>query len=280
VNQIPLIVEADWLAEHLSDSGVKVLEIAKTPESYLKAHIRGAQLIPYHHYLKAFDEQGERTPHLIGVREFTELIGSLGLKRNIHYVVYDEEHGLWAARFWAICRHYGVDNISILNGSWHGWLAAGFPINAREEPLTAGTDLVIQTRPEVLISCDQLQRDLKKTDLQIWDTRRPEEFDGSGETDNQRHGHVPGALHLVWTDLLTDEEYPGAARYLKSEVEMHKILGELGLQSEKPVVTYCQAGIRAAFCQMVLVRLGFSNPQMYDASMSEWSNRTDTPLII
>jgi len=45
-------------------------------------------------------------------------------------------------------------------------------------------------------------------------------------------------------------------------------------------LTYCQAGIRAAFCQMVLVRLGFSNPQMYDASMSEWSNRTDTPLII
>ncbi|MFT5234344.1 MAG: thiosulfate/3-mercaptopyruvate sulfurtransferase [Candidatus Krumholzibacteriia bacterium] len=278
MKDVPLIIEGSWLADHIQDSGVQVLEIAKTPESYDKAHISGAALIPHHHYLKTADEDGERTAHIITTAEFQSLISAIGYQQHLHYVVYDEQHGLWASRFWAVCRHYGIENISILNGSWHGWLAAGFPVNSQTETPLAGTDFVAAPRQDMLINCEQLQAECDKPTMQIWDTRRPEEFDGSEETANLRRGHVPGALHLPWAEMLTGEDQPGAARFLKSPEEMKQLLDAIGLQKNKPVVTYCQAGIRAAFGQMVLVRLGYSEAKMYDASMGEWSNLPDTPL--
>lgn len=274
----PLIIEARWLAEHLLDSGIQILEISEFPESYNKAHIRGALAVPGHHYLKKFDSGKIRTHHVIDESEFRDLAHALGLKQAIHYVVYDDNHGLWAARFWSVCRHYGVDNVSLLDGSWHGWLSEGLPVDSQTVEPTTGSDLNFAVRSESLIDCDQFKRDLADPDVLVWDCRRPEEFSGTEDTGNERQGHVPGALHLPWTDLLTGEDIPGAARHLKSAAEMEQLLSELGLQRDKTVVTYCQAGIRAAFCQLMLVRLGYTKARLYDASMQEWCNRSDTPL--
>ncbi len=127
------LVSPDWLQDNLDDPGLQVIENAWFPDSYLKAHIRGAVRLPCHPHIKRFDADGERTQHVMEPAEFAALCYAMGLRRQKHYVLYDDHHGLFAARFWCVCRYFGLDNVSILDGSWHGWLAQGRPVTTRPQ---------------------------------------------------------------------------------------------------------------------------------------------------
>ncbi len=274
----PLVVTPEWLHDNLDNPAVQVIENAWVPDSYLKAHIRGAVCVPCHPHLKRFAADGEKTQYVMGAGEFGDLCFALGLRRDKHYVLYDDHHGLFAARFWAVGRYYGLDNISILDGSWHGWLDQGRPVSTRLEEPAAGGDIVVTADSSLFVDREKLHRIHLDPEFQLWDTRRAGEYDGQEETDNQRGGHVPGARHLVWTDLLTGDDTEGLPRYLKPQVEMEAMLTTLGLRRDKTVITYCQSGIRAAFCLLVLEMLGYADHRLYDASMGEWSNLVETPL--
>ena len=275
---VPQTVSASWLQANLDQPGIQVIETSWIPDSYLKAHISGAVSLPCHPHLKRFDNDGEKTQYVMETDEFVDLCFELGMQQDKHTILYDDMHGLFAARFWAVCRYYGVDNISILDGSWHGWLDQGRPVSTRLVAPTPGTDIVVKPRPELFLDRDELQRIHQLPEIQVWDTRRDGEYDGLEETDNQRQGHLPGARQMSWTDLLTGDDTEGEPRYLKSREEMEELLAALGLRRDRTIVTYCQSGIRAAFCLFVLQMLGYADHRLYDASMGEWSNLADTPL--
>ncbi|MCB1183613.1 hypothetical protein KDM41_09265, partial [bacterium] len=112
----------------------------------------------------------------------------------------------------------------------------------------------------------------------LWDVRHPDEFAGREDRDNARRGHVPGARHLEWVALLDGPDDDGSARRLRPRAELAGIVAGLGFTPERPVITYCQSGIRAAFVHWVLEILQFQDVALYDASMGEWANRDDTPL--
>ena len=275
----PLLVSPQWLQDHLADPAVQVIENPWVYESYHKAHITGALRVPRHPYLKQIDANGERTRHVMDAAAFTNLCHELGLHRDRHYVVYDDFYGLFAARFWWVCRYFGMDNVSVLDGSWRGWLAAGGAISSRLEAPVTGSDIGAEPRCGEVVGWEELGRLHANPDMQVWDTRRPGEYSGSEETDNQRRGHLPGARNLVWTDLLTRPTSKGEARFLKPLPELKQVLSDLGLNREKTVITYCQSGIRAAFCIMVLTLVGFPWVRLYDGSMAEWANLAQTPLV-
>jgi thiosulfate/3-mercaptopyruvate sulfurtransferase len=275
----PLLVDTQWLHGNLDNPEIGIIENAWMADSYQKAHICGAICVPGHPYLKRNDADGERTQVVMDAQEFTELCHHLGLQRNKHYVIYDDYSGLFAARFWCVCRYFGLRNISILDGSWRGWLAQGYPVSSRIEMPDPGTDVAIVPQPANFIGWEELQRTYCDPGIQLWDTRREGEYLGDEDTDNLRRGHVPGALNLVWTDLLTETTHNGDPRFLKPLEELEQLLANLGLRRDKTIITYCQSGIRAAFCIYVLELLGYSHHRLYDASMGEWANLKDTPLV-
>ena len=276
--EVPLLVGTQWLQNNLSNSNIEILENAWIKEAYSKAHIEGAFCVPGHPYLKSLNNDGERTDHVMQNDEFAELCVKLGLCHNKHYIAYDDYYGLFAARFWYVCRHFGLNNVSILNGSWRGWLSAGGKVSS----LVSGPDPISDILPKAgtyhMVGLNELLSSYDDPDIQIWDTRRVGEFNGDEETANRRKGHIPGALNMVWTDLLTEPAYEDEARYLKPVSVLRQMIDSLGLRPEKTIITYCQSGNRAAFCNFVLELLGFPNHRLYDASMSEWANRTETPL--
>jgi len=276
---IPLLVGTPWLQDNLSNPNIEVLENAWIKDAYSKAHIDGAFCVPGHPYLKSIDSAGERTNHVMQTDEFTELCEQLGLCQNKHYIVYDDYYGLFAARFWYVCRHFGLNNISILNGSWRGWLAEGGRVASLISLPEPKSDILPKPDTLHMVGLNELLSIYDSPDTQLWDTRRIGEFNGEEETANRRKGHIPGALNLVWTDLLTESTYEGGARYLKPITELRQIIGDLGLCTEKTIITYCQSGNRAAFCNFVLELLGFPQHRLYDASMSEWANHAETPLV-
>ncbi len=271
------LVTAEWLRDNLDMPGIQVIENDWIPGSHLKGHIPGALCMPCHPHFKHFEGE-EKTQYVMGPDEFADTCFALGLQRDRHYVVCDEMHGLFAARFWAVCRYYGVHNISVLDGGWNTWVDRGYAVSTRITEASPGTDIEMNPRPSLFVGLEELREVHRAPEVQVWDTRRPEEYDGTEETDNVRQGHIPGALHLPWTDLLTGDDLEGEPRQMKTEAELIAALTQAGFRRDRTIVTYCQSGIRAAFAQFVLELLGFPSHRLYDASMGEWSNLPDTPL--
>jgi thiosulfate/3-mercaptopyruvate sulfurtransferase len=275
----PVLVSPKWLNDHLADPNVQVIENAWDKDSYFKAHISGAFALPVHPYLKKFTAQGERTQHVMEPEVFSALCHHLGLQRAVHYVLYDDYYGLFAARFRAVCRYYGLTNISILDGSWRGWIEQGFPVSSLVEVPDPGTDIVVEPQQKQFIRVDELLQIYSDPDIQLWDTRRTGEYSGVELTENHRQGHLPGALNLDWIDLLTDPTRQGGPRFFKSPEELERQLTDLGLSRDKTIITYCQSGNRATIGNLVLELLGYPQHRLYDASMGEWANLAETPVV-
>ena len=272
------LTSPQWLHDNLDDPAVQVIDNSWEQNAYSRAHITGAIPLPCHPHLKHFDSARNKTSRLLNPDEFRQLCEDLGLKRDCHYVLYDDWHGLFSARFWWVCRYYGFDNLSILNGGWQGWLAQGRPVSSRIETPESGTDIEPAAHPELLVEQAELLNIFSAPSVQLWDTRRAAEFRGEEETGNLRPGHIPGACNLSWTDLLTEAPHPGAARFFKPQDELRQTISDLGLQHNKIIIPYCQNGIRAAFGLFVLHLLGFEQLRLYDGSMFEWANCEETPL--
>jgi len=274
------LVSPQWLHSNLDNPDIRVIENAWEQNAYTRAHIAGAIPVPCHPHLKHFDPQGNKTPHLLDAEEFRQLCHALGMRRHRHYVIYDDWFGLFSTRFWWVCRYYGFDNVSVLNGGWQGWLAQGRPVSCTIQHPREGTDIEPLAHPGMLIGLEELKETFDAPDVQVWDTRRPGEFDGREETDNRRQGHIPGACNLVWTGLLTQPATEGGARFFLPPVQLREKIESLGLQPGKTIVPYCQSGIRASFGLFVLHLLGYENLRLYDGSMMEWANLKDSPLEV
>jgi thiosulfate/3-mercaptopyruvate sulfurtransferase len=135
-------------------------------------------------------------------------------------------------------------------------------------------------RPRDGIACDldELRQRRGDPDVRILDARNRAEFTGEGAQPygNARVGHIPGAIHLDWADCMTRDQQ----RTFRPRAELAEMLRERDLTADHEIITHCQAGIRAAHAAFVLALMGFDRVRVYDASMQEWANRQDTPLVI
>jgi len=108
----------------------------------------------------------------------------------------------------------------------------------------------------------------------LLDVRSDAEWQGSNTMDHKRVGHIPGATHVVWTEMLAPEE-----PYLfRSPSEIRGLLASRGIAPTDRLVTVCEVGWRAAHSAFALKLAGFPDVRVYDASMREWDNREDLPL--
>ncbi|MCG8526075.1 MAG: sulfurtransferase [Opitutales bacterium] len=272
------LVSAEWLNNHSGRKNLKIVETPWKEDRYQRAHIKGARLLPWHSYLKAFDESGNRLPHVLSPEDFVHVLSKLGINAEDEVVAYDDFHGLFASRFWWVSRYYGFNNVKILNGGWHAWVANAFPVAIESAEHAEGSDFRPRATQEMNMNLDELKATFQSDKIQVWDTRRSGEYDGTEETSNRRNGHIPGAINLEWKELLEKETHPGSPRFLKPLEEIESMLKKIGITKEKTIVTHCQASIRAAFGSLVLEMLNYPNHRMYDAAMAEWANRYDTPL--
>jgi thiosulfate/3-mercaptopyruvate sulfurtransferase len=125
--------------------------------------------------------------------------------------------------------------------------------------------------PEVRITMDQLLVLLDSDNFAIWDARSPGEYSGD-MVRAARGGHIPGAIHLEWTDLMDQQ------RNLRIRDNAQEILDSLGLTKDKHIATHCQSHHRSSFTYMVARILGYQHITGYDGSWAEWGNSEDSPI--
>ncbi|GAB4328320.1 MAG: sulfurtransferase [Dehalococcoidia bacterium] len=268
-----LLAEPGWLAEHADDPNVRVIDCAVL-EAYRRAHIPGAVHLPVHYYIKEKgDREGGIGMYVMPPDEFAQLMGSLGVGDDTLVVTYDDNNALVASRLWWVLNYYGHSNVKVLNGGWHRWLTEGRPItfHATRPPISTFTP---RPQRQLLATVDDLLERYSDPNCQLLDARTDAEWDGTNDRGNKRVGRIPGARHLEWVRFVarTDDR-----KFLPAG-ELQRLLDEAGISRDRPTITYCQGGIRAAHAAFVLTLLGYDDVRVYDGSMFEWANRDDTPL--
>ncbi len=270
-----LLAEPDWLAANLENPNVRIIDCA-TVEAYRRAHIPGAVQLPVHYYIKENDPDGSDHGTLVmPPAQFEDLMGKLGISNDTQIVTYDDNNGLVAARLWWVLKYYGHTNVKVLNGGWHRWMTEGRHVTFHATRAPKGT-FTAKPNPDLYATVDYLKEMHANPACQVLDARTDGEWDGTNNRGNTRAGRVPGAHHLEWVRFVATDD---TRKFLPAD-EIEALLAGAGIERDKPTITYCQGGIRAAHAAFVMELLGYENVRVYDGSMREWANREDTPLTV
>lgn len=265
-----ILVTTDWLAEHIDDPNVVVVD-TDDPSEYAEGHIPGASNPPDNYYKTSLEDR----THIQGPEQFAATMSSLGIGDDSLVVAYDRTGGLYALRLMWALHYYGHTNVKMLDGGYQRWVADGRETTT-EATVVDGSSAFTPREPDRSIYADMndVLEAIGDDDATLLDVRTDGEWDGSNKRGGKRGGRVPGAIHLEWVNFHTGGEIPT----LKTADEIRGLLDEHGASTEGSVITYCQGGIRAAQAYWVLKLVGAERVRNYDASWREWGNNVDVPV--
>jgi thiosulfate/3-mercaptopyruvate sulfurtransferase len=273
------LVTTEWLAAHLGDPHVRVLDASyKQPgitptarEDYQRGHIPGAVFFD----IDDVAQPGTSLPHMIPSPErFAQKMLERGIGNDDRVVVYDTAGLSSAARAWWMLRLYGHDNVALLDGGLPKWKAEGRPLDTTP-PVIPARHFTARFRPELVRDKEAIHANIAAAREQVVDARAAGRFDGTAEETwpGRRRGHIPGSRNLPF-ELVTDPQ----TRQLKRAEELGQLFAGVGVALDRPVVTSCGSGVTACALAFALHLIGHPGAAVYDGSWSEWGLPGDTPV--
>jgi len=269
-----VLVEPQWLEQHLGDEGVRVVEVDENPALYAEAHIPGAIGFDWKQ-----DLQDQVQRDFLGPEEFGELLGEHGISNDHLIVLYGDRNNWFAAYTYWYLQYYGHRDVKLLNGPRERWIAEGRPTttDVPSYPVATfhaqpGNDAIRAFRDEVMEALGDGKR--------LVDVRSPQEYSGEliamvgyEQEGAQRGGHIPGAASIPWAQAVREDGT------FKSADELRELYGGKGVLSGEPIIAYCRIGERSAHTWFVLHELlGRDDVRNYDGSWTEWGNLVGVPI--
>lgn len=269
------LVSTEWLAEHLDDESLVVVESDEDILLYETGHITGAVKIDWHTDLNDPD-----TRDYIDGDGFAALMSAKGISRDSTVVIYGDKSNWWAAYALWVFTLFGHEDVRLLDGGRDKWIAEGRGIT------TANTSVEKSNYP-VIERNDAPIRAFKEDVLEhfgkpLIDVRSPEEYSGVRTTmpaypeeGALRGGHIPSAASVPWGKAAAQDGT------FKDRTQLEEIYhGDAGLREGDDVVAYCRIGERSSHTWFVLTHLlGFENVRNYDGSWTEWGNAVRVPIV-
>src|SRR5919112_237012 len=269
-----VLVETDWVEQHLDDPNIRIVEVDENPALYAEAHIPGAIGFDWR---KDLQDQVKRD--FLGPEDFGALFGSRGIANEHTIVLYGDRNNWFAAYTYWYLRYYGHEKVKLMNGPREKWISEGRPTTTDEpshEPATfearPGDDSIRARRDEVLEALDR--------GTSLVDVRSPQEYSGEliamagyEQEGAQRAGHIPGAASVPWAQAVQEDGT------FKSADELRELYKGKGVVDGNPIIAYCRIGERSAHTWFVLHELlGESDVKNYDGSWTEWGNMVAVPI--
>jgi thiosulfate/3-mercaptopyruvate sulfurtransferase len=268
-----VLVTTSWLAEHLRDPKLRLVEVDVDTAAYSQGHIPGAIAWAWTTQLA---DQVRRD--ILSQSEFEKLLAGSGIANDTTLILYGDNNNWFAAwAFWQ-AKIYGHKDVRILDGGRKKWIAEGrevttdVPTYPRANYKASAPDLSIRAfLPQV--------QEHSRNRLPLVDVRSPQEFTGEilappglPET-AQRGGHIPNARNIPWGKAANDDGT------FKSYDELKALYGGEGIDGTRPIVAYCRIGERSSHSWFVLkYLLGYQNVTNYDGSWTEWGNLVGAPV--
>ena len=266
-----------WVAEHLDDPSVKLIEVDVDTTSYDKGHVPGA--IGWNWQT---DLQDRVVRDVIDPRSFAELCRRSGVNNDDTVIIYGDSNNWFAAwAFWQF-KYHGHKDVRLMNGGRKLWMDVEKRETSTELPKISRSNYTIPATDESIRAYrDEIMATLGQGKINLVDVRSGDEFSGKviappGMTETaQRGGHIPGAKNIPWAKASNEDGT------FKSVEELKKLYGDAGVDFNKPTIAYCRIGERSSYTWFVLrYLLGVNNVKNYDGSWTEWGNLVGAPIEV
>ncbi|UWQ80002.1 3-mercaptopyruvate sulfurtransferase [Leisingera sp. S132] len=272
------LVSTDWLAAHLKDPDLRVLDASwylpqenRDPKAeYDEAHIPGARFFD----IDDISDHRSDLPHMVPpVEKFMSRLRAMGVGDGHQVVVYDTAGLKSAARVWWLFRLMGQQNIAVLDGGFPKWQAEGRPVEDLP-PVIRDRHMTVRVQNHLVRDVTQVSAAAKLGDHEIIDARAAERFRGGVPEPREglRAGHIPGSKNVPFGRLLNADGTMKDAEGLRAE------FAAAGADLKKPVITTCGSGVTAAVLSLALERIGKTDHSLYDGSWSEWGAFPTLPV--
>ncbi|WP_096202313.1 sulfurtransferase [Bacillus sp. FJAT-45350] len=264
-----MLVEMDWLDEHLNQEDVRVIDCnfkLGSPlagfEHYMKEHLPNAFYFDLETDLSGkVRKHGGRHP-LPDLGDLSEKLSAAGIDESVTVVAYDNQAGAFASRFWWLLRYLGHEKVYILNGGLQHWKNKGLPVT-NEIPHVDKRRFNVNVQEQMLTVANEIKEKIIGNEgIQLLDSREEKRYKGIEETVDKVAGHIPGAAHCYWKDNLQENGY------WKSNSELKERFTEL--TDDREIIVYCGSGVTACPNIVALMESGFSNVKLYLGSWSDW----------
>ena len=262
------LVSQEWLLEHLAQRDLVVVDCrwalgnpGAGRRAWEEAHIPGAHYLDVDEDLSAPPGRG-RHP-LPDADAFAEAVASAGIGAVSMVVAYDEAGEGGAARLWWLLRHFGHEEVAVLDGGLHAWRAAGGPLDdVPPRPWSSGEPFEPRVREDDVADVDELSGRLGDRALALVDARASRRFRGEIEPIDPVAGHIPGASNVPFADLAPE------GRYLAPAALRARLDPGVG----RELVAYCGSGVTAATIVLAAEAAGIP-ARLYPGSWSDWCAR-------
>ncbi len=247
--------------------------------AFAKGHIPGAVSIGD----PTLTLRNKYTEDYLPTADLEKALGAAGIDPAREIIVYGDR-GLPSAYFGQLTlRYFGAANARVFHDGIDAWRAAGLAVSttpAKAKPVT----LKLTPQPGVIVSTKEVVAALKRSDVQMLDTRTVKEFTGE-DVRAIRGGHIPGAVNVPYEQNWVDPDTRGKLKSgaakdssgmaLKPREQLAKVYEKL--DPAKEIIVYCQSGNRAAQSAAVLADLGYKNVKVFDSSWLGYSSWLSAP---
>jgi thiosulfate/3-mercaptopyruvate sulfurtransferase len=270
-----VLVETEWVAQHLNDKNVRIVESDEDILLYEVGHVPGAVKIDWH-----VDLQNTVLRDYIDRKNFQTLLSSRGIANDTTVVFYGDKNNWWACYAFWVFKLFGHEKCVVMNGGRQKWIAENRPLS-KETPKYPSTNYVAQERDDNKIRAfrDQVMKHVTSGNPLV-DVRSPQEYTGEllhmpgyPQEGALRGGHIPGAKNIPWAKAAREDGT------FKSADELKELYQSQGITADKDVIAYCRIGERSSHTWFVLqYLLGYPKVRNYDGSWTEWGNLVGAPI--
>jgi thiosulfate/3-mercaptopyruvate sulfurtransferase len=271
-----VLVSTSWLAEHLEDPSIRIVESDEDVLLYDTGHIPGAQKVDWH-----TDLNDPLIRDYVSREQFQALLRTKGIDESTTVIFYGDKNNWWAAYAFWVFRLFGFANAKLLDGGRSKWEAEGLPMTSDVRRYPPSAYVAPERRDkEIRAFMDDVRRHVERRGKLI-DVRSPDEYTGKKlhmpdypQEGAMRGGHIPGAKNVPWARAANPDGSFKTANDLRDIYEK-----EQGLDRDDDVVAYCRIGERSSHTWFVLTYLlGFDRVRNYDGSWTEWGNVVRAPI--
>ena len=262
------LVTTDWVADHLDDSNVALVEVNVDHSLYEQGHISGA--VGWSWKTQLADQ---RRRDILSREQFQQLMRDSGIDNETTVILYGDSNNWFAAwDFWQM-KVYGHADVRMMDGGRVKWEAEGRTMTTEVPDVTPTTYQAQEANNDLRAFLPEVREQVDQQAVELVDVRSPQEFSGEvlappGLPETcQRGGHIPGASNIPWSKAVEDDGT------FKSRGALAQLYRDAGITGERPIITYCRIGERSSHSWFVLkYLLGYEPIKNYDGSWTEWGN--------
>lgn len=269
------VVETKWVAEHLNDPNIRLVESDEDYLLYETGHIPGAVKVDWFTTL-----QHPVRRDFLTKENFEGLCSELGISNNTTVIFYGDKSNWFATYALWLFRYYGHENSKIMNGGRNKWTLERRPLTKDDPAIKKTTYQAKDPDPGVRAYREDVFRQIERKQPLV-DVRSPKEYSGEllhmpnyPQEGATRGGHIPGAVNIPWSQATNE-----ADSTFKSAEELRQLYQDRSITKDKEIIAYCRIGERSSHTWFVLTYLlGYSNVRNYDGSWTEWGNLVGAPI--